>query len=63
MKYEVINGLQTKDKYFAKGDIVTNKDIPQKSIKWLLEQKELVKVDNKYQAKKLQEVAMKQEEE
>jgi tartrate dehydratase beta subunit/fumarate hydratase class I family protein len=63
MKYEVVNGLQTKDKYFAKGDIVTNKDIPQKSIKWLLEQKELVKVDNKYQAKKLQEVAMKQEEE
>ena len=53
MKYEVVNGLQTKDKYFAKGDIVTNKDIPQKSIKWLLEQKELVKVDNKYQAKKL----------
>lgn len=63
MKYEVINGLQTKDKYFAKGDIVTNKDIPQKSIKWLLEQKELVKVDNKYQVKKLQEVATKEEEE
>jgi len=63
MKYEVVNGLQTKDKYFAKGSIVTNKHIPQKSIAWLLEQKELVKVDNKYQAKKLQEVAMKQEEE
>jgi len=55
MKYEVVNGLMTKDKYFAKGEIVTNKDIPQKSIKWLLEQNELIKIDKNYQEKKLQE--------
>ena len=46
MKYEVVNGLMTKDKYFEKGSIVTNKDIPQKSIKWLLEQNELIKIAN-----------------
>ena len=34
MKYEVINGLQTKDKYFAEGEIIDKSDIPQKSIKW-----------------------------
>lgn len=64
--YEVVNGLSVEDKYFQKGDIVSQKDIPQKSIKWLIEQKELVKVDRKYKEKKVHEVAMdmaKEEEE
>lgn len=55
MKYEVVNGLMTKDKFYPAGDVVTNKDIPQKSIKWLLEQNELIKIDKNYQEKKLQE--------
>jgi len=42
--YEVTNGISVKDKYFAKGDIVNSKDIPQNSIKWLVEQGELVKI-------------------
>lgn len=63
MKYEVVNGLQAKEKYFAKGEIVDKSDIPQKSIKWLLDQDELIKIDKNYQLKKMQELNNKQEEE
>lgn len=62
MKYEVVNGLMTKDKYFEKGSIVTNKDIPQKSIKWLLEQNELIKIDKKYQEQKMEKLSKAEEE-
>jgi|DEB0MinimDraft_10_1074344.scaffolds.fasta_scaffold00228_35 hypothetical protein len=64
--YEVTNGISVKDKYFAKGDIVNSKDIPQNSIKWLVEQGELVKITKNYKEKKLHEIAMdmaKEEEE
>ena len=63
MTYEVVNGLTFKDKYFAKGQAVSNKDIPQKSIKWLIDQGELIKITKEYKEKKLQELANKQEEE
>jgi hypothetical protein len=64
--YEVTNGISVKDKYFAKGDIVNSKDIPQNSIKWLVEQGELVKITKNYKEKKLHEIAIdmaKEEEE
>jgi hypothetical protein len=64
--YEVMNGISVKDKYFAKGDIINSKDIPQSSIKWLVEQGELVKITKNYKEKKLHEIAMdmaKEEEE
>jgi len=64
--YEVTNGISVKDKYFAKGDIVNSKDIPQNSIKWLVEQGELVKITKNFKEKKLHEIAMdmaKEEEE
>lgn len=63
MKYEVLINIKVKDKEFIAGTIVTNKDIPQKSIKWLLEEKIIVKVDKAYQLNKMQEIAGKQEEE
>ena len=62
MKYEVVNGLNVKGKYFKSGDIVTNKEIPQTSIKWLLEQGELIKIDKNYQINKLEKTAKAEEE-
>ena len=32
--YEVMNGITVKDKYFAEGEFIDGKGIPQKSIKW-----------------------------
>jgi hypothetical protein len=62
MKYEVVNGLNVKGKYFKAGDIVTSKEIPQTSIKWLLEQGELIKIDKNYQINKLEQTAKAEEE-
>ena len=42
--YEVMNGITVKDKYFAEGEFIDGKGIPQKSIKWLIEQGTLVKI-------------------
>jgi len=55
--YEIINGISVGDKYFAEGEYTDGKGIPQKSIKWLVEQGSLVKVTKAQQEKKLQEVA------
>ena len=43
--YEVVNGITVGDKYFAEGEIIDNKKVPQKSIKWLLEQGLIIKID------------------
>lgn len=56
--YEVVNGITVKDKFFDKGEVVGKKDIPQKSISWLVEQGELVKITKNYKEKALHEVAM-----
>ena len=53
--YEVMNGITVKDKYFAEGEFIDGKDIPQKSIKWLVEQGTLVKITKAEKEKKLQE--------
>ncbi len=53
--YEVVNGITVGDKYFAQGEIIDNKKVPQKSIKWLLEQGLLIKIDKAYKEKKLAE--------
>ena len=55
--YEVINGITVKDKYFAEGEFIEAKDIPQKSIKWLIEQGTLVKITKAEKEKKLQEAS------
>ena len=53
--YEVMNGISVKDKYFAEGEFIDGKGIPQKSIKWLIEQGTLVKITKAEKEKKLQE--------
>ena len=53
--YEVMNGITVKDKYFAEGEFIDGKSIPQKSIKWLVEQGTLVKITKAEKEKKLQE--------
>jgi len=55
--YEILNGITIKDKRFETGTIVDKKDIPQQSLKWLLEQKFIIKIDKKYQENKMQEIA------
>ena len=60
--YEVMNGITVKDKYFAEGEFIDGKDIPQKSIKWLIEQGLVEKIDKKYQENKLQMISKQEEE-
>ena len=55
--YEVMNGITVKDKYFAEGEFIDGKGIPQKSIKWLIEQGTLVKITKAEKEKKLQETS------
>lgn len=55
--YEVMNGITVKDKYFAEGEFIDGKGIPQKSIKWLIEQGTLVKITKAEKEKKLQEAS------
>ena len=55
--YDVVNGITVEDKYFAQGEIIDNKKVPQKSIKWLLEQGMLIKIDKAYKEKKLAEAS------
>jgi len=43
MKYEVVNGFDTKDKRYEAGDVIEESVIPSKSKKWLLEQGIVVK--------------------
>ena len=50
-----MNGITVKDKYFAEGEFIDGKGIPQKSIKWLVEQGTLVKITKAEKEKKLQE--------
>ena len=49
--YEVVNGITVGDNYFAEGELIDNKKVPQKSIKWLLEQNLIIKVDKAYKEK------------
>ena len=51
--YEVMNGITVKDKYFAEGEFIDGKGIPQKSIKWLIEQGTLVKITKAEKEKKI----------
>lgn len=62
-QYEIVNGIDTGKKIFIAGEIVNATDIPPKSIKWLKDQGEIIKIDNAYKEKKLQEMKNKQEEE
>ena len=50
-----MNGITVKDKYFAEGEFIDGKGIPQKSIKWLIEQGTLVKITKAEKEKKLQD--------
>ena len=52
-----MNGITVKDKYFAEGEFIDGKGIPQKSIKWLIEQGTLVKITKAEKEKKLQETS------
>ena len=56
MKYEVLMGITIKDKYYEAGSIMSASELPNKSIKWLLEQNYIVKMDKQYQEKKMQEL-------
>ena len=47
-----MNGITVKDKYFAEGEFIDGKGIPQKSIKWLIEQGTLVKITKAEKEKK-----------
>jgi len=62
MKYLLRQDLHIKDKVLKAGDMVDAKDIPQKSMKWLLEQEIVVKVDKKMQEQILQENSKEEEE-
>ena len=62
MKYLLKQDLHIKDKTLKAGDMVDAKDIPQKSMKWLLEQEIVVKVDKKMQEQILQENSKEEEE-
>tara|TARA_Y100000401_G_C8258847_1_gene192199 strand:- start:88 stop:306 length:219 start_codon:yes stop_codon:yes gene_type:complete len=55
MKYLIKETLMTGGKVLEAGSIVDAKDIPKKSVKWLLDQEIIVKVDKKLQEKILQE--------
>jgi hypothetical protein len=55
MKYEILIGVKVKNKEYAIGEIVTTKDIPQKSIKWLMEQGIIKKITKADIERKLQE--------
>jgi hypothetical protein len=54
-KYEIQSGIAFKGKYYEAGEVVETGVIPNKSLKWLLEQGILIKITAEYQAKKLQE--------
>tara|TARA_R100001460_G_scaffold20641_3_gene42625 strand:+ start:119 stop:334 length:216 start_codon:yes stop_codon:yes gene_type:complete len=56
MKYEIKENLNIGDKELKKGSIVEHTDIPNKSVKWLKDQGLIVKIDNNYKAKMLEEV-------
>jgi len=62
MKYLLKQDLHIKDKTLEAGDMVDAKDIPQKSMKWLLEQEIVVKVDKKMQEQILQQNNKEEEE-
>ena len=62
MKYLLRQDLHIKDKVLKAGDMVDAKDIPQKSMKWLLEQEIVIKVDKKMQEQILQENSKEEEE-
>jgi hypothetical protein len=55
MKYLIKETLMTGGKILEAGSIVDAKDIPKKSLKWLLDQEIIIKVDKKMQEKILQE--------
>ena len=62
MKIWIRQDLHIKDKVLKAGDMVDAKDIPQKSMKWLLEQEIVVKVDKKMQEQILQDNVKEEEE-
>lgn len=55
MKYLIKETLMTGGKILEAGDMVDAKDIPKKSLSWLLDQEIVLKVDKKMQEKILQE--------
>ena len=55
MKYLIKETLMTGGKILEAGAMVDAKDIPKKSLSWLLDQEIVLKVDKKMQEKILQE--------
>ncbi|QDP67420.1 MAG: hypothetical protein Unbinned6224contig1003_44 [Prokaryotic dsDNA virus sp.] len=55
MKYLIKETLMTGGKILEAGSMVEAKDIPKKSLSWLLDQEIVVKVDKKMQEKILQD--------
>ena len=55
MKYLIKETLMTGGKVLEAGSMVEAKDIPKKSLSWLLDQEIVLKVDKKMQEKILQE--------
>ena len=54
MKYEVLVGFDTKNKRYEVGDIIEENNIPKKSKSWLTKENIVIKIDAKYEAKKLE---------
>ena len=62
MKYWIKQDLHIEDKVLKAGDMVDAKEIPQKSMKWLLEQEIVIKVDKKMQEEILKQKNKEEEE-
>jgi len=45
MKYEVLRGINYKEKRFEPGEVLTTKDLPKSVIKSLLKKKALVEIE------------------
>jgi len=62
MKYYLKETLNSNGKVFEKGSVVDAKQLPKKSIDWLLDQEIIIKVDKKMEAKILEESVKGEEE-
>ena len=61
MKYLLEQDLFIKDKVYESGSVVEANVIPQKSIKWLVEQGIIIKFDKKLEADMLKKSAQEEE--
>ena len=61
MKYLLEQDLFIKDKIYEAGSVVEASVIPQKSIKWLVEQGIIIKFDKKLEAEMLKKSAQEEE--